>query len=77
MRRTFITGGPATGDLREPGILFASHNRVALDIEAMKVIQGYPGHNLPTKVEEVVQIRRAIELGLGPEEGLSYRTVAI
>jgi hypothetical protein len=43
----------------------------------MKVIQGYPGHNLPTKVEEVVQIRRAIELGLGPEEGISYRTVAI
>ncbi|MBN2388705.1 MAG: DUF362 domain-containing protein [Anaerolineales bacterium] len=75
LRRTFITGGPATGELREPGLLMASRNRIAIDAEAIKVIQGFPGHNLPPTIEEVVQIKRAIELGLGPEEGLFYRTV--
>ena len=77
MRRTFITGGPATGELREPGLLMASHNRIAIDLEALKVIQGFPGHSLPSSVEEIIQIKRAIELGLGPEEGLLYRTVVI
>lgn len=77
MRRTFITGGPTRGEIREPGLLFAARNRVAMDIEAIKVIQGYPGHNIPSSVEEIVQIKRAIELGLGPEDSLMYRTAEI
>jgi len=73
MRSTFIKGGPATGEVREPGLLLASQNRVALDIEAIKIIQGFPGHNLPAAPVELAQINRAIDLGLGPREGLSYR----
>jgi len=75
LRRTFITGGPAKGELREPGLILASANRVAIDVEAAKVIQSYPGHSLPAKAEEIVHIRRAIELGLGPRDGLAYPTV--
>lgn len=77
MRQTFITGGPATGELRQPGLLLAATNRVAVDIEAIKVLQSFPGHSLPARVKEIVQIKRAIELGLGPEEGLSYRTIEL
>jgi uncharacterized protein (DUF362 family) len=77
MRRTFISGGPAAGELCEPGLVLASHNRVAIDVEAIRIIQGYPGHSLPADVAQVRQIARAIELGLGPEEGLSFRTVEL
>ena len=75
MRRTFIAGGPATGELREPGLLLASCNRVAIDVEAIRIIQGFPGHSLSQDAEAVTQIAQAVELGLGPGEGLSYQSV--
>lgn len=65
MRRTFIHGGPATGELREPGLLLASTDRVALDMEAIRVIRGFPGNDLPRDPLQLIQIQRAIELGLG------------
>jgi uncharacterized protein (DUF362 family) len=65
MRRTFIDGGPATGELREPGLLLASKNRVALDIKAIQVIQSFPGHSLPDDPKAIPYIGRAIELGFG------------
>jgi uncharacterized protein (DUF362 family) len=77
MRRTFIAGGPATGELREPGLLLASHNRVAIDVEAIKVIQSFSGHSLPNDPREVTQVARAVDLGLGPSEGLSYEIVEV
>jgi len=77
MRSTFIKGGPATGEVREPGLLLASQNRVALDVEAIRIIQSFPGHNLPADVMELTQIKRAMDLGLGPKEGLSYRTAQL
>lgn len=71
MRLTFIAGGPATGELRKPGLILASRNRVAIDIEAIRIIQSFEGHALPGEPTEIKQIERAIELGLGPTEGLS------
>jgi uncharacterized protein (DUF362 family) len=64
MRRTFIAGGPARGELREPGLLLASHNRVALDVEAVRIIQSFPGRSLPRDAKALAQIACAIELGL-------------
>jgi len=77
MRRTFIAGGPATGELREPGLVLASRNRVAIDVEAIKIIQSFPGHSLPDDAGAVTQIARACELGLGPGEGLSYQSIEV
>ncbi|MBT9149413.1 MAG: hypothetical protein DDT27_01497 [Dehalococcoidia bacterium] len=77
MRRTFIAGGPATGELREPDLLLASRNRVAIDVEAIRIIQSFPGHSLPDEAGTVTQIARATELGLGPGEGMTYQSVEV
>jgi len=77
MRRTFISGGPAHGEMREPGLVLASHNRVALDVDAMRIIQGFPGHSLPADPWTLPQVARAVELGLGPCEGRDYQVVDI
>jgi hypothetical protein len=45
---------------------------VAIDVEGVKILQSYPGNSLAGKnVWDLIQIRHAIELGLGPcnEEG--------
>lgn len=64
-RKCFISGGPAKGEVREPGLLLASEGRVAIDIEAVKIIQGYSGNSLEgLKPEEMRQIKYAIELGI-------------
>lgn len=75
MRCTFITGGPARGIRQEPGLILASRQRVALDVEAMRLIQSFPGHSLPGDPWAIRQIARAVELGLGPSEGLSYQVI--
>jgi uncharacterized protein (DUF362 family) len=64
-RKCFISGGPAKGEVREPGLLMASESRVAIDIEAVKLIQGYSGNSLEgIAPEEMRQIKYAIELGI-------------
>lgn len=75
MRRTFITGGPAKGELREPGLILASGDRVALDVEAIKIIQSYPGHELPGDPWALPQISHAAALGIGAASESAYRTV--
>jgi len=64
-RKCFITGGPARGEMREPGLVLASESRVAIDIEEVKIIQGYMGNTLAEMgPEEVRQIKYALELGI-------------
>jgi len=75
-RRCFISGGPAQGEVREPNLVLASGDRVAVDVEAAKVIQGYPGHGLPRGPWELTMIRRAVTLGLGATREQAYRLVA-
>jgi uncharacterized protein (DUF362 family) len=74
-RRCFISGGPMTGEVREPGLILASGDRCAIDVEGVKVIQGYAGHSLPADPWQVVMIRRAAELGLGAASGRDYTVV--
>jgi uncharacterized protein (DUF362 family) len=64
-RKCFITGGPMTGTVREPGLILASTDRVALDLEGVKIIQSFDGNSLAgIKPEELPQIKRALELGV-------------
>jgi len=64
-RKCFITKGPSKGEVREPNLVLASTDRVALDIEGIKVIQQFEGNDLADVVpEELPQIKRATELGI-------------
>ncbi len=74
-RRCFISGGPSSGELREPNLILASGDRIAMDVEALKVIQSYPGHSLKKDPWELTMIRRAVELGLGAASEAEYRVV--
>ena len=74
-RRCFIAGGPSGGELREPNLILASGDRIAMDVEALKVIQSYPGHGLKKSPWELTMIRRAVELGLGATSEAEYRVI--
>jgi uncharacterized protein (DUF362 family) len=72
-RKVFITGGPAKGELREPNLIFASGNQVAIDVEGVKILQRYSGCGLAGKnVWDLMQIKHAVELGLGPRSEEEY-----
>lgn len=75
-RRCFISGGPSSGELREPNLILASGDRIAIDVEALKVIQSYPGHSLKKGPWEMTTIRRAVELGLGVTSEAAYQVVS-
>jgi uncharacterized protein (DUF362 family) len=65
-RKCFITGGPEKGTAREPNLIMASGDRVAIDVEAVKVIQQFPGNNIWKKSPwEFKQIKTAVENGIG------------
>jgi uncharacterized protein (DUF362 family) len=75
-RKVFITHGPAKGELREPNLILASGNQVAIDVEGVKILQSYPGNDLEGKnAWDLTQIRHAIELGLGPRNEEEYEVV--
>lgn len=64
-RKCFITKGPSNGKLAEPKVILASPNRVELDIEAIKIIQTFPGNTLADlDPREIPQIKYALELGI-------------
>jgi uncharacterized protein (DUF362 family) len=76
-RVCFISGGPGRGEIREPDVVMASGNRVAIDVEGIKVLQQYPECSLDKDPWGYPQIRRAVELGLGPGREDGYRTVEV
>jgi uncharacterized protein (DUF362 family) len=72
-RKVFITGGPAKGELREPNLILASANQIAIDVEGVKILQGYPSNSLEGQnVWDLTQIKHAVELGLGPHDEKEY-----
>jgi uncharacterized protein (DUF362 family) len=71
--RCFISSGPATGELREPNPNLALGDRIAIDVEALQVIQSYPGHSLKKGPWELIMIRQALELRLGVTKRESVR----
>jgi len=75
-RKVFIRGGPAKGELREPNLILASGNQVAIDVEGVKILQSYPGNSLESKNPwDLAQIKHAVELGLGPHNKQEYEVV--
>lgn len=64
-RKCFINEGPESGDLEEPNLVLASTSRVAIDIEGVKIIQGYEGNSLSNiKAEGLLQIKWARKIGI-------------
>jgi len=69
-RKSFVSGGPDTGHLVEPGLVLASGDLLAIDVEAIKVIQSYGAKNkLPASPWQLPQIMTALKYGLGFGEG--------
>jgi uncharacterized protein (DUF362 family) len=75
-RKCLITGGPFSGDVREPNIIIASGDRVAIDVEAIKIIESFDGARLKDDPWTYPQIRRAVKLGLGVKNGQEYSIIA-
>jgi len=74
-RKCFITGGPFSGEVRTPGVVLASGDRIAMDIECIKVIGGFEGSKLKDDPWKYVQIQHAVKLGLGAKEESAYDVV--
>jgi uncharacterized protein (DUF362 family) len=75
-RKSFVTGGPDNGEIVEPNVILASGDRIALDVEGVKILQSYPRENLiQAPVWEMPIIRRAIELGLGAKSEADYQVL--
>lgn len=64
-RKCFITQGPSQGEIREPDFILASQDRIALDIEGIKIIQSFKSNDLEgINPDQLPQIKRAIEMGV-------------
>lgn len=75
-RKCFISGGPAKGESRSPGIVLASGDRIAMDVEALKIIESFDGASLKDDPWSYTQIRRAVELGLGAKSVQEYEVIS-
>jgi len=69
-RKAFVSGGPAQGELAEPEIVMASGDMVAIDVEALRILQSYPARNrLDGEPHDLPQIATALKHGLTSAEG--------
>ncbi|MFX1474717.1 MAG: DUF362 domain-containing protein [Promethearchaeota archaeon] len=65
-REVFVTGGPTNGQREAPGVILASDDMVAIDVEGVKILQGYEAKNkLKQPVWKMPQFRHAVKLRLG------------
>jgi uncharacterized protein (DUF362 family) len=77
-RKCFVTEGPETGQLEEPNILMAGLDRIALDVEGLKILQSYKAENkLGDNPWTLSQITRAMELNLGAKSEKDYRVIEL
>lgn len=68
-RKAFVSGGPDKGQLAEPGLVLASGDLVAIDVEAMKVILTYQAKNkLTPDPWQSAQIVQALKHDLGARQ---------
>ena len=77
--KAFVTGGPESGDLVEPGLLLASRDRVALDAVGVSILKlyGAKGKVGEADVFEQDQIKRAAELGFGVQSPDEIKLTAL
>jgi uncharacterized protein (DUF362 family) len=73
-RKAFVSGGPATGELVEPGVIMASGDQVAIDVEALKILGSYKAKNrLLRNPYDSPQIITALRHRLGSKD---YKVVS-
>ncbi len=75
-RKCFITGGPFSGIIREPNVVLASGDRIAIDVEAVKILGSFEGSELRENPWSYPLIRRAVEIGLGVKNEQGYEVIA-
>ena len=63
----FIDRGPDTGTVRDPGLIVASNDRVALDAVGVAILKAAGSVSAPIRgaIFQTPQIVRAVEIGLG------------
>ena len=68
-RKSFVSGGPEKGELVEPGVIMASGDLVAIDVEALNILASYKAKNrlLPNPYDSP-QIVTALRHNLGSKE---------
>ena len=75
-RKAFVSGGPDKGEMVQPGIIMASGDMVAIDVEGLKVLLSYRAKNkLPENPWDSPQIVTALTHRLGCKEG-EYRVLS-
>ncbi len=75
-RTCFVTGGPASGICSTPGVILASGDMVAIDVEGARIIQCC---NAKSKLDmdtwDIPQIKHAVEIGIGAKSDLDIEVV--
>jgi uncharacterized protein (DUF362 family) len=74
-RKCFVSGGPFRGEIRTPNVLMASGDRIVNDVEGVKLIEGFEEATLKDDPWSCVQIRHAVELGLGVKNESEYAVI--
>ncbi|MFB0506526.1 MAG: DUF362 domain-containing protein [Thermodesulfobacteriota bacterium] len=65
-RISFVSGGPAIGLAVHPGVILASGDPVALDVQGVRLLQNYAAVNhLVGDAWDLLQIKTAVKHGLG------------
>lgn len=73
-RKSFVSGGPDKGESVEPGVIMASGDLVAIDVEALKILGSYKAKNrLLPNPHDSPQIAIALRHSLGSKE---YKVVS-
>jgi len=75
-RKCFINGGPSRGKVQKPNLILASTDRIAIDVEGIKIIQSFKENSL-NKLNpwQLPQIKRAVQLGLGVKNEKEYKII--
>jgi len=66
-RKAFRCEGPSKGEVVEPNVIMASGDRVAMDVEALKILYKFKAENILKDPWEMEQIKFAVEAGVGIE----------
>lgn len=75
-RCSFVTGGPDVGQVVTPGLLLASGDQVAIDIEGLKAIQAYGARNrVVGDVWELPLLAQSVRMGIGVTSEDEYQVV--
>lgn len=75
-RISFVSGGPAIGLAVHPGVILASGDQVALDVQGVRLLQNYAAVNhLTGDAWDLPQIKTAVRHGLGIQKDSDWLLV--